>query len=67
MLDAHANEALGNSDGVFGDELLEGDKEAGLDGDTTGDGCVSIHTVSDCCANFKQDVTYRAAPEPEMR
>lgn len=38
MLDAHADEAFGNGDGVFGDELLEGDEEAGLDGDAAGDG-----------------------------
>ena len=38
MLDAHADEALGNGDGVLRDELLEGDEEAGLDGDAAGDG-----------------------------
>ena len=38
MLHAHADETLGNSDGVLGDELLEGDEEAGLDGDAARDG-----------------------------
>lgn len=38
VLDAHADEALGDGDGVLRDELLEGDEEAGLDGDAAGDG-----------------------------
>jgi hypothetical protein len=37
VLDAHANEALCDGYGVLWDELLEGDKEGGLDGDATGD------------------------------
>ena len=38
VLDTHADETFGDGDGVFGDELLEGDEEAGLDGDAAGDG-----------------------------
>ena len=41
MLDTHANEAFGDGDGVFGDQLLEGDEEACLNGDATGDGGVA--------------------------
>lgn len=37
MLDAHLHQTLEYSDGVFGDELLEGDKEGGLDRDSTAD------------------------------
>jgi len=40
VLDAHADHAFEEGDGVFGDELLEGDEEASLDGNTTGySGC----------------------------
>jgi hypothetical protein len=48
VLDAHANEAFGDGDGVLRDELLEGDKEAGLDGDAAGDGGapVGVSTIS---------------------
>ena len=38
MLDAHADEALCDGNGVFGDELLEGDEEASLDGNASRDG-----------------------------
>jgi len=38
VLDAHADQAFGNGDCVFGHELLEGDEEAGLDGDAAGYG-----------------------------
>jgi hypothetical protein len=37
VLDAHANEALCDGDGVLWDELLEGDEEGGLDGDAARD------------------------------
>jgi hypothetical protein len=42
MLDAHTNEAFSDSDGVFGDELLEGNEEASLNSNATGDGSVAI-------------------------
>ena len=38
VLDAHADEALGDCDGMLRDELLEGDEEAGLDRNAAGDG-----------------------------
>jgi hypothetical protein len=38
MLDAHADEAFGDGNGVFGNELLEGDEEASLDSNAAGDG-----------------------------
>ena len=37
MLDAHADEAFGDGNGVFGDELLEGNEKASLDGNAAGD------------------------------
>jgi hypothetical protein len=37
VLDAHADEAFGNGNGVFGNELLERDEEASLDGNAAGD------------------------------
>lgn len=37
MFDAHLHQTLEYSDGVFGNELLEGDKEGGLDRDSTAD------------------------------
>lgn len=46
VLDAHANEALCDGDGVFGHELLECDEEAGLDGDAARD-CGVAAAVSD--------------------
>jgi hypothetical protein len=42
MLHAHTNEAFSDSDGVFGDELLERNEEASLDRNATGDGSVAI-------------------------
>jgi hypothetical protein len=38
VLDAHADEAFGDGNGVFGNELLERDEEASLDGNAAGDG-----------------------------
>ena len=37
MFDAHLHQTLEYSDGVFGNELLEGDKEGSLDRDSTAD------------------------------
>lgn len=41
MLDAHADEALCDGNRVFWHELLEGNEEAGLDGNAAGDGGVT--------------------------
>jgi hypothetical protein len=38
VLDTHADEAFRDGHGVFGDELLEGDEEASLNGNASGDG-----------------------------
>lgn len=38
MLDAHSHEAPEDLNGVFGDELLEGDEKGGLNGDAATDG-----------------------------
>lgn len=35
MFDPHLHQTLEDGDGVFGNELLEGDEERGLDGDTS--------------------------------
>lgn len=46
VLDTHAHKALGDGDGVLGDELLEGDEEAGLNGDAAGDGRAPVNVSS---------------------
>jgi hypothetical protein len=38
VLDAHTDEAFRNGHSVFGDKLLEGNEEAGLDGNAARDG-----------------------------
>lgn len=39
MFDAHTDDTFGDGNGVLGDKLFKGDEEAGLYGDTAGDGC----------------------------
>lgn len=43
MLDAHADEALGDGDGVLRHQLLEGHEKAGLDGNAARDGGAPGH------------------------
>lgn len=39
MFNADFDDAFEHGDGVFGDQLLEGDEEASLEGDAAADGC----------------------------
>ena len=48
MFDAHPDQSFGNCNGVFGDQLLEGNEEASLDGDAAGNGRVPIHRNELC-------------------
>jgi len=47
VLDAHAHEALCESDRVFRDELLERDEETGLDGNAARNGGLARLSVGD--------------------
>lgn len=42
VLDAHTDEAFCDGNGVFRNELLEGDEEAGLDGDAARNGGAAV-------------------------
>ena len=62
MLDAYANCTFEKGDRVFGDELFEGDEEAGLEGYETLDGCGTVPT-SACFAEEQDEVTYCSGVE----
>lgn len=58
MLDAHANEAFGDCDGMLGHELLEGDEEACLDSNAARNGRVECSRGS--CDQVPKHVEHEA-------